>query len=87
MFGHPGDAGAVIAALHKSQAIIEFNLDGTIITANENFLKAMGYRLEEVKGKHHSMFVEPAYRESAEYRRFWEKLRAGEFSASRFKRA
>ncbi|MET1028108.1 MAG: PAS domain-containing methyl-accepting chemotaxis protein [Dongiaceae bacterium] len=81
-----GDANAVLAALHKSQAVIEFNMDGTIITANENFLKTLGYRLEEIKGKHHSMFVEPGYRDSAEYRRFWERLRAGEFQAERFKR-
>lgn len=54
------DAGAVLAALSKSQAVIEFKLDGTIITANENFLKALGYTLGEIKGRHHSMFVEPA---------------------------
>jgi methyl-accepting chemotaxis protein len=81
-----GDASAILTALHKSQAIIEFKLDGTIITANANFLNAMGYRLDEVQGKHHSMFVEPAYRDSTEYKRFWESLRAGEYHAERFKR-
>jgi len=87
MFGtSSGDAAAILAALQRSQAIIEFKLDGTILTANENFLKAMGYSLAEIQGKHHSMFVEPGYRESAEYRQFWDKLRTGEFAAARFKR-
>ncbi|HWU00783.1 MAG TPA: PAS domain-containing methyl-accepting chemotaxis protein [Terriglobales bacterium] len=81
-----GAADAVLAALDRSQAIIEFAPDGTILTANENFLKAMGYSMAEIKGKHHSLFVEPAYRESAEYRKFWERLRAGEFAADTFKR-
>ncbi|MGF1610570.1 MAG: PAS domain S-box protein [Kiloniellales bacterium] len=81
-----GDTAALLAALDKSQATIEFKLDGTIITANENFLKAMGYSLDEVKGKHHSMFVEPAYKESAEYREFWAKLNRGEFQAAQYKR-
>jgi methyl-accepting chemotaxis protein len=73
-------------AVDRSQATIEFNLDGTIITANENFLKTLGYSLDEVKGKHHSMFVEPDYRESAEYKIFWEDLRAGKFQAAQYKR-
>ncbi|MBV8538073.1 MAG: PAS domain-containing protein, partial [Alphaproteobacteria bacterium] len=77
---------ALLAALDKSQAIIEFQPDGTILTANENFLRAMGYSLAEVKGRHHSMFVEPAYKESAEYREFWAKLARGEFQAAQFKR-
>ena len=81
-----GDAKAILAALDKSQAVIEFKPDGTIITANANFLNALGYGLEEVKGKHHSMFVDPAYRNSAEYRQFWERLQAGEFQSARFKR-
>ncbi len=67
-------------------SIIEFKLDGTIITANENFLGALGYRLEDIKGRHHSMFVEPAYRDSAEYRQFWEKLKRGEYQAAQYKR-
>jgi len=84
LFG--GDAAAKLAALDKSQAIIEFNMDGTIITANANFLGAMGYALDEIKGKHHSMFVDPAYRDSAEYRDFWAKLNRGEFQAAQYKR-
>lgn len=66
--------------------MIEFDLDGTIRTANRNFLDAMGYRLEEVKGRHHSIFVDQAYRDSADYRAFWEKLRHGEFQAAEFRR-
>src|SRR5262249_8156415 len=57
-------------ATGKSQAVIHFNLDGTIITANDNFLKTLGYRLDEIKGKHHSMFVEEKERQSAAYRKF-----------------
>jgi len=75
-----------VNAILRSQAVIEFNLDGSIITANENFLKAMGYSLAEIQGKHHSMFVEPAYRDSADYRQFWERLRAGEFQQAQYKR-
>jgi len=66
-----GDTVKLLAALDKSQAIIEFNMDGEIITANANFLNVMGYTLDEIKGRHHSMFVEPAYKESAAYREFW----------------
>ena len=75
-----------IDAILRAQAVIEFNMDGTIITANENFLKTMGYALAEIQGKHHSMFVEPALRESAEYREFWAKLNRGEYSADEYKR-
>jgi methyl-accepting chemotaxis protein len=81
-----GDTAARLAALDKSQAIIEFQMDGTIITANANFLNAMGYTLAEIKGSHHSMFVEPAYKESAEYREFWAKLNRGEYQAAQYKR-
>jgi methyl-accepting chemotaxis protein len=75
-----------IAAIDRAQAVIEFNLDGTIITANENFLNALGYSLAEIQGKHHSMFVEPSMRDSAAYREFWAKLNRGEFEAAEFKR-
>ena len=68
-------------ALNKSQAVIEFNLDGTIVTANPNFLNAMGYRLDEIQGKHHSMFVDPELRDRPEYREFW--TRCAEESTSR----
>src|SRR5688572_2873920 len=80
------DADAILDAMGRSQAVIEFNLDGTIITANENFLGAMGYTLAEIQGRHHSMFVEPAYKDSAEYREFWASLNRGEFRAAQFKR-
>ena len=76
------DAGK-IAAIDRAQAVIEFNLDGTIITANENFLGTLGYSLAEIQGKHHSMFVAPAERESGDYREFWAKLSRGEFQFGR----
>lgn len=75
-----------LCALDKSQAIIEFQMDGRILTANNNFLKALGYEASEIQGKHHSMFVEPAYRDSDEYRQFWEKLKRGEHQAAQYKR-
>jgi methyl-accepting chemotaxis protein len=81
-----GDTVAKLAALDRSQATIEFDLKGNILTANRNFLDAMGYDLDEIKGKHHSMFVEPGYRDSAEYKAFWDKLRAGEYQAAEYKR-
>jgi methyl-accepting chemotaxis protein len=71
------DARASFDAISRAQAIIEFKPDGTILTANENFLKTMGYTLDEIRGHHHSLFVEPSYRESAEYRNFWNKLGRG----------
>src|SRR5689334_7323424 len=80
------DLNGKVDAIGRSQAVIEFDLDGTVITANDNFLSLMGYRLEEIKGKHYSMFVEPGFKESAEYRQFWEKLRRGEFQAAQYKR-
>lgn len=76
----------IVAAIGRSQAVIEFDLDGTIRTANENFLKAMGYSIEEVRGRHHSMFVDEPLRNAAAYREFWEKLNRGEFHAGEFKR-
>jgi methyl-accepting chemotaxis protein len=75
-----------LIALDKSQAVIEFELDGTIITANANFLGAVGYTLEEIKGKHHSLFVDPAYRTSDEYKNFWASLNRGEFQSAQYKR-
>ena len=80
------NALAQATAISKSQAVIEFNLDGTIVTANQNFLSALGYSLDEIRGRHHSMFVEPAIRESAEYREFWASLNRGEFQAAQYKR-
>ena len=75
-----------IAAIDKAQAIIEFELDGTIITANENFLRIFGYSLDEVVGKHHRLFCDPGYAESPEYTRFWQKLGRGEYEADEFRR-
>jgi methyl-accepting chemotaxis protein len=76
----------LIAALGRSQAMIEFQLDGTILNANDNFLHAVGYTLDEVKGRHHSMFVDDATRTSPEYREFWARLNRGEFNAARYQR-
>jgi len=75
-----------INAIGKSQAVIEFNMDGTIITANENFLNAVGYTLAEIQGQHHSIFVEPAYKSSLEYQQFWDKLNRGEYDSNEYKR-
>jgi methyl-accepting chemotaxis protein len=77
---------SLIKALLRSTAVIEFNLDGEVLVANERFLQSMGYTLEQVKGKHHRMFCEPAEYNSREYQEFWGKLRRGEFIADRFKR-
>src|SRR5690242_7278474 len=71
-------------ALDKSQAIIEFTMDGTVLNANTNFLNALGYALDEIKGKHHSMFVDEQYRRSHEYREFWSKLQRGEYVTDEF---
>ncbi|MBQ0824524.1 PAS domain-containing methyl-accepting chemotaxis protein [Microvirga sp. HBU67558] len=75
-----------INAIVRSQAVIEFNLDGTILAANENFLAALGYQLDEIKGRHHGIFVEAPYRESPEYRQFWASLGHGKFHAGEYKR-
>ncbi|GJD95638.1 PAS domain S-box protein [Methylobacterium iners] len=80
------DSTGKVAAIGRSQGIIEFALDGTILTANANFLAVVGYGLEEVQGQHHRMFVDPAERESEEYRAFWAALRRGEFQAAEFRR-
>jgi methyl-accepting chemotaxis protein len=75
-----------IAAINRSQAVINFTLEGVILDANENFLAVMGYGIEEVRGVHHRLFVDPAYRDSPDYVRFWEELRAGRFQTAEFKR-
>ncbi|MBY5737717.1 methyl-accepting chemotaxis protein [Rhizobium leguminosarum] len=80
------NAVAALAALSNSQAMIEFDLSGRILTANENFCRALGYELREIVGKHHSMFVEPAYVSSTEYKAFWTKLAAGKFDQQQYKR-
>jgi methyl-accepting chemotaxis protein len=81
-----GDAQAQLVALYRSQAVIEFNMDGSIITANQNFLNALGYRLDEIQGKHHSMFVPAVQRDGSDYRAFWAALNRGEFQAGEYKR-
>jgi methyl-accepting chemotaxis protein len=80
------DYESQINAIGKSQAVIQFSLDGTILDANDNFLAALGYDLGEIKGRHHSMFVDPAERESAEYRMFWASLAAGQYQAAEYRR-
>jgi methyl-accepting chemotaxis protein len=75
-----------IAAVSKVQAVIEFKLDGTIVSANENFLAVMGYALSEIQGRHHGMFVDPALASGHEYREFWAKLGRGEYQSGEFKR-
>ncbi|USS56767.1 methyl-accepting chemotaxis protein [Pseudomonas kermanshahensis] len=77
---------SLIKALMRSTAVIEFGLDGTILTANERFLTSVGYRLEQIRGKHHRIFCEPEEANSAGYQAFWDKLRRGEYVAERFKR-
>ena len=80
------ESAGEIAAIDRAQAIIHFNLDGTIVSANENFLKTVGYSLDEIQGKHHRMFVEPSMRDSSAYREFWESLNRGEYQAAEYKR-
>lgn len=80
------DYAGQLAAISKSQAVIEFSLDGTVLNANDNFLKVLGYSLGDIKGKHHSIFVEPSYSQGAEYRHFWERLGRGEYDAGQYKR-
>ena len=76
----------LIKALQRSTAVIEFNLDGEVLTANQRFLDAMGYSLAQIQGKHHRMFCDSSEANSPAYKQFWEKLRRGEFVVDRFKR-
>jgi methyl-accepting chemotaxis protein len=73
-------------AINKAQAVIEFDLTGKVLQANENFLAVLGYSLSEVVGRHHSMFVDPAERETSTYRQFWERLGRGEYDAAQYRR-
>ncbi|MCJ2129745.1 PAS domain-containing methyl-accepting chemotaxis protein [Methylobacterium sp. E-045] len=75
-----------VIALHRSQAVIEFSIDGTILAANQNFLDVMGYGLSEIQGRHHNLFVDPDLRAGAEYKRFWESLGRGEYQADEYRR-
>jgi methyl-accepting chemotaxis protein len=77
---------ATLESISKSQAIIEFDLDGIILTANPNFLRTMGYELSEIAGQHHRIFVDPAHANGSDYKLFWERLRRGEFDSSTYKR-
>ncbi len=77
---------SLILALYRSQAVIEFTLDGVILSANDNFFQVFGYTRDEVIGQHHRMFVEPRYAESAEYKAFWKKLGSGDVLADEFRR-
>jgi methyl-accepting chemotaxis protein len=77
---------AISTALNRVQALIEFDLQGTILHANENFLHAVGYTLDEVRGRHHRLFVDPSHAESPAYRQFWEKLARGEFDQGIYRR-
>ena len=87
LFARPiPDASAKLAALDRVQAIIEFDLTGRILNANANFLTVVGYRQDEIVGRHHEIFVEPGYAATAEYRTFWDRLRAGEFQAAQYRR-
>ena len=81
---HDRTASGIVAAISRSQGLIEFSPDGTILFANENFLKALGYTLDEVKGRHHSMFVDPEETAQPAYAAFWDKLRRGEYDAGQY---
>jgi methyl-accepting chemotaxis protein len=75
-----------LEAISRVQAIIVFTPDGEVVDANSNFLDLLGYRLDEIQGRRHSMFVDPAYASSSEYQEFWAKLKSGQFVAAEFKR-
>ena len=80
------DLNGQIAAIHKAQAVIEFDLDGHVLMANQNFLDAMGYTLDELLGRHHRLFVAPDRRDTPQYCAFWDKLKRGEYDAGRYRR-
>lgn len=84
--GASANASSKIDAINRSQAVIEFTLDGVIVDANENFLNAMGYRLDEIVGQHHQIFVDPDHARSEDYRQFWQSLSAGNFHVDEFRR-
>jgi methyl-accepting chemotaxis protein len=80
------DFAGQIEAIGKSQAVIEFNMDGVVLNANENFLATLGYSLSDIQGKHHSMFMPAEERDSPAYREFWATLNRGEFQSGEYKR-
>ncbi|USX24326.1 methyl-accepting chemotaxis protein [Oxalobacteraceae bacterium OTU3CINTB1] len=75
-----------VAAMSKAQAVIEFDMTGHVLCANDNFLSTMGYTIDDIRGEHHRMFCEPEYATGSDYKRFWQKLNRGEFDAGRYKR-
>ena len=75
-----------MSAISRSQAVIEFQTDGTVITANDNFVATLGYSVDEIKGRHHRMFCDPTYTDSAEYTKFWDELRKGNFQSGKYLR-
>ena len=84
--GHSEDSDGLLKAIDRSLATIQFDPQGIVLDANANFLAAMGYTLDEIRGKHHRIFTEPKYAQSREYEEFWAKLRRGEFDAGMYKR-
>ncbi|WP_417826178.1 methyl-accepting chemotaxis protein [Thalassospira povalilytica] len=86
MFGSGSDDRHIVQAIKQSQGTIEFTLDGKILDANKNFLDLVGYDLSEVRGNHHSMFVDPEFARSAEYKNFWDRLKGGESFTAEFQR-
>src|ERR1700754_1435200 len=80
------ESEAKLEAVNRTQAVIEFDPEARILTANKNFLDVMGYTLPEIAGQPHAMFVEPSYRQSDEYRQFWERLGRGESQTAQYKR-
>lgn len=80
------DAHGKLGAIDRSQAVVEFDLSGRVLTANKNFLQLMDYQLDDIKGHHHRMFIEPAYAATADYQGFWERLSRGEFDSGEYKR-
>ncbi|MBB3570429.1 methyl-accepting chemotaxis protein [Rhizobium sp. BK491] len=86
MFSLSSDASRILSAMSKSQAIIEFDLDGKVLTANENFCRALGYELKEIVGNHHRMFCDPTYIATPAYHDFWARLGSGEYDAGTYKR-
>jgi len=86
MLGLSSDAKHILDAISKSQAVIEFDLKGNVLKANDNFCRAIGYGVDEITGKHHSMFCDPAYAATAEYKDFWARLGRGEYDSGAYKR-
>src|SRR6185295_10584697 len=80
------DLRGKVDAMGRAQPMIEFDMDSIVLNANQNFLNASKYALSEIRGKHHSMFVDPEHRGTPEYKEFWNKLRRGEVQAAQYKR-